>query len=279
MEKKHNNQHRPHQSQMREKVAGPLISWKSIFAGFIVSLITYLTLTALGAGVGGASASGMIQEGGDPSKFAAGAGLWLGISALLALFAGCYFTARISPFITNRIGGAQGLVISSLFFAFLFYGAGSTIGAAGKGLGSMFSAIGHGAGDVSKNPAVQNTIHKAFANTNLKSEPQVVAQNLAAFLLSGDAEGAKSYLSYQTSLSGPELDARYASLKTEFEARATEAGVIAAKAVSATGWTMFITLLAGLASGFFGGALGARANFNQPIAADYRGRNLATSPA
>ena len=75
----------------------------------------------------------MIQEGSNASGLATGAAIWIGVSVVLSLAAGAYFAARTSTFITGRIGAAQGLIISALFFGFMIYGAGQTIGIAGRG--------------------------------------------------------------------------------------------------------------------------------------------------
>ena len=262
-----------------EHVQGSLISWKSIFAGLIVAVIAHLALSALGAGIGGASASSSLADGGNASGAAAGTGIWIGIAALLALFIGSYFATRTSPFITARVGAAQGLIIAAMFFAFLIYGAGMTVGAAGKGLGSMASAVGKGAGDISSSPAVQSTISKALGGANLKSDPSVVAQNLTSMMIRGDNDGAKNYLVYQTGMSRAEIDSKITTMKAEFDQKARDAGVAAAKGVSAAGWSLFIVLVLGAAASIFGGGLGSRANSKSPLADEHRTRAFVPSPA
>ncbi len=242
-----------------------LISWKAIIGGLFVAMITYVTLIALGVGMGAASVSEVIQEGSDPSGLAGGAALWLGISTFLSLALGSYFAARTSTFITDQIGAAQGLILAAVFFAFMIYGAGQTIGIAGRGLGNVVSSVGGSASSLASNTTLQNTIENSLAGTELKSEPSTVIQGLLTRLIRGDSEGAKTYLSYQTGLSEAELNARYARLETEFKATAQAVGVKAAEGVSKAAWNTFWILIAGIIMSVFSGALGARVNLRKPL--------------
>lgn len=242
-----------------------LVSWKAILGGLFVALITYTTLIALGVGMGAASVSETIQQGNDPSGLAGGAALWLGISAFLSLGIGSYFAARTSTFITDQIGAAQGLILAALFFGFMIYGAGQTLGVAGRGLGSMVSSVGISASSLASNTALQNTIENSLADTGLKSEPSVVVQGLFSRLVRGDSEGAKAYLSYQTGLTEAELNARYVKLENEFKTTAQAVGVKAAEGVSKAAWNTFWILIAGIIMSVFSGALGARVNLRKPL--------------
>lgn len=243
-----------------------LINWKSIFAGLFVTLIVYVALTALGAGIGGSSAANAIEEGRSSNALASGAGIWVGISVLVSLAVGGYFAARTSTFITGRVGAAQGLIIASLFFAFMVYGVGVTIGAAGKGLGNLVSALGMGAGDLATNPSVQSAVQKALGDVNLKSDPSVVAEGLATRLLRGDTDGARIYLAYQTGLSQSEVSARIETLQQEFNTTIRGVAANTAQAVSSAGWSLFWILALGIAAAVSGGALGSRANLRKPLA-------------
>jgi hypothetical protein len=242
-----------------------LISWKSILAGLFVTLITYVALSALGAGLGGATASSVIRSGGGADNLATGAAVWIGVSTLLALAAGSYFAARTSTFITSRIGAAQGLIIASIFFSFMIYGVGKTLGFAGKGLGNMASTVTSGAGDLASDPMVQNTVQQALGDANLKSDIKTVVQNLGTFLIRGDRDSARNYLSYETGLPPEEIEARFEKLQQEFSANLKTAGVRTAKAVSNAGWALFITLLIGIGASVGGGALGSVINLRRPL--------------
>ena len=106
----------------------PLVSWRSVIAGLLVTLLTLSILVSLGMAFGG------ITMTDDTSAQSAGifTGIWFLISSIIALFAGSYFAARISKFHLNRIGSAQGLVIASLFFGFMLWQTFSAIGWMGR---------------------------------------------------------------------------------------------------------------------------------------------------
>lgn len=252
-----------------------LINWKPIFAGVFVAFITYVTLSALGAGVFGASIANTLENGNSASTLTGAAAIWMVISCLLSLFAGTYFATRTSTSITARIGAAQGGVIASLFFAFMLYGVGKSIGAAGSGLSSLVGVAGESSASLLATPAVQNTIDRALGGSTLKSEPTVVAQELAVRLLRGNTESARNYLAYQTGLPASEVQARFAVMENEYRAAMQSAGVATADAVAKAGWSLFAILVLGMGSAIFGGSLGSRANFRKPLADDL---NMAMNP-
>lgn len=242
-----------------------LISWKAVIGGLLVALAINVLLMALGAGIGGAASVNIAEEGGNASGLAAGAAIWMGIAGILSLFAGGFFATRSSTSITAQGGGAHGFLVAALFFAIAFWGAGSIVGAAGKGLGSLAGAAASGADDLAKNPTVQSVIQKSLGDAQFRSAPDVVAGNLASFLLRGDEQSAKSYIASQTNLTTAEVDSRYATLKADFQARAREIAAATAKGVAAAGWTLFATMLLSLAAAILGGIQGVRANVRHPI--------------
>lgn len=270
------------QSGLRENIHSSqhsLISWKAIIGGLFVAMITYTTLIALGVGMGAASVSEIIQQGTDASGLAGGAALWLGISAFLSLGIGSYFAARTSTFITDQIGAAQGLILAALFFAFMIYGAGQTLGIAGRGLGSMVNSIGISASNLASNTSLQNIIENSLGDTGLKSDPSVVVQGLFNRLIQGNSESAKTYLSFQTGLSEAELNARYLKLETEFKTAAQIAGVKAAEGISRAAWNTFWILIAGIIMSVFSGAAGARVNLKRPLTDEVHSDQLVAHPA
>lgn len=242
-----------------------LISWRSVFAGLIVTMITYITLIVLGIGVGGTSASNLIQDSRDASGLATGAAVWIGISVLLSLTLGSYFAARISTFITGRIGAAHGLVISAIFFAFMIYGAGQTIGFAGEGLGNLIGLTRINSNTFVNNSTIQNIVEKALGGATLKSDPSTVSKEVINRLLQGNTESAKNYLSYQTGLSTAEIDTRFNRMEAEFKAALQTTGIKTANAVSSAAWTIFWIMLLGLVAAAFAGAGGTRTNYNEPL--------------
>lgn len=105
-----------------------LFCWKSIIAGIFVAALIYMILSALGAGIGGFTVAHIIAKNENGTGLAAGAGLWLGFSAVISLFLGSYFATRYSIVTHKQVGAAQGIVISAVFFYLVLQSSGSFVG-------------------------------------------------------------------------------------------------------------------------------------------------------
>jgi hypothetical protein len=247
----------------------PLMSWRSIVAGLLISFFTLTGLIGLGLAFGGIS----LDEDTSARSVGVFTGVWFIASALISLFVGSYFAARVSKFRTGRIGSAQGLVIAALFLGFFLYQTVAAISSAGSAAGSLIgrsaSMIGQGAQRVSQNETLMNSLSNmtedALGDLNLRSEPQVVAQGLAQRLFRGDTEGAKNYLSRQAGITPTEADARIAQMKATVDRTLDDAKTSAATALRSTGWSLFLLVVLGALSAVAGGGLGSVANFRRPL--------------
>lgn len=246
-----------------------LISWRSIVAGLLVAMFTMTGLLGLGLAFGG------IGMDAETTAMSAGifTGVWFLASALVSLFVGSYFAARVSKFKTGRIGSAQGLVIASLFLGFFLYQTVMAIGSAGSLAGSIISksgsAVASGAQKMSNNEAVTSSISNitqdALGELNLRSDPTTVAQGLGTRLFRGDTEGAKNYLAREAGITPTEADSRIAQMKTQVDKVISDAKEGTATALRSTGWSLFLLVLLGALSSVTGGALGSVANFRKPL--------------
>ena len=202
----------------------PLMSWRSVMAGVLIAFFVMTGLLGLGMAFGGIGLNKetTLQNAGLFT------GVWFLVSALISLFAGSYFAARVSKFKTGRVGSAQGLVIAALFLGFFLYQMLSAIGSAG----SL-------AKDVTQNPALNRAIasftEDAVGDLNLRSNSEVVAQGLGSRLLQGDTEGAKNYLASHSAITSEEADARILSLKAKIDNTLAETKEAAAAALRSTG--------------------------------------------
>ncbi len=273
-------------SAQPEHVQGhfPYVSWRSVVAGLFITFLAFSILVTLGVAIGGLALDNMIEDrqGGGLSM---GVAIWFVISTLLALFAGGYFAARVSNFITPRVGGAQGLVIASIFFVAFLWQIGATLGWAGSTIGSALGAAGRAAGSQAgniarlyDNPQVQVLIDRATANLNLRSEPEVVAQGVVGRLVAGNQEGAKNYLAYQAGITPAEADRRLGEIRAEFAATAEGVGRTAASVLAGAGWSLFGMMVLGSLAAAFGGGLGSRENLRHPISIEAREPYAARAP-
>jgi hypothetical protein len=244
----------------------PLVSWRSVVAGLLVSLLCLAVLSSLGLAFGGIS---LMNNDTTAARAGVATGVWFLISALISLFAGSYFAARISKFHTNRIGSAQGVVIASLFFGLFLWQTMSAIGWAGRMAGSAVGGaanmVGQGASQASQSPMVRNIVENAVGDLNLKSSPETVISGVASRLIQGDREGAKNYLARQAGITPAEADRRIAQVNTQIQNAMNQAAESGAKAMQGAGWSLFFTLVLGTAAAIGGGALGSRANLRKPL--------------
>jgi hypothetical protein len=241
------------------------LSWRAIFAGTLISLLTYFTLLSLGLAIGSSALQGVLQGGEGGSALGWGTGLWFIASVLVSLFVGAYAASRVSGLVTTRIGRVQGAVITALFFGFMLSQVGSLIGLAGKGVGSVVGAVSDNAGDIADNPQVQATVDDALGDLNLRSDPRTVAQGVGSRLLRGDSQGAKTYLAREAGISPADADQRINSASQKVQAYATQAAGKAAQGAKIAGWSLFGALVLGTLVSMFGGGLGAGVNLRAPL--------------
>lgn len=124
------------------------ISWAAVFAGVILALVIQLVLNMLGTGIGMSTIDP--AEGQTPSAAAFGvsAGIWWGVSSLIALFIGGWIAAHLAGIPRKTDGMIHGLLVWSLSTLLLVYllatAVGSVIGGAFGIAGNVLSAAGKG---------------------------------------------------------------------------------------------------------------------------------------
>lgn len=253
----------------------PLLSWRSIVAGLTVSFLTLVLMLSLGMAFGGVG----LAEG--ARGFGVFTGIWFILSSIIALFAGAYFAARVSKTYANRVGSAQGLVIAALFFGFIIYQMATAIGWMGEvafsTARSATQVAATGAQRASEIPAVSAIVENAMGDLRLKSDPQTVATGVATRLIRGDTESAKTYLAFQAGITREQANRRITELREKVDQAVVQARTATAKGLQAAGWTLFLTLLTGIAAAISGGALGSMANMRRPMAEGLEGYEVGLS--
>ncbi|MGJ7581800.1 hypothetical protein ACSFA3_16580 [Variovorax sp. RHLX14] len=119
------------------------VSWGAIFAGLFLALITYLFLGVLGTAIG----AGSIDAMGDRNPlagFGTGAGVWVGVSTLVALAVGAFVAGHTAP----SKGILHGILCWAVTTLVTLYAlsslAGGVIGTATRVAGSGISLAGQG---------------------------------------------------------------------------------------------------------------------------------------
>ncbi|MGF6768746.1 glucan phosphoethanolaminetransferase (alkaline phosphatase superfamily) [Paraburkholderia sp. GAS199] len=155
----------------------PRISWGSVIAGVILSLIAYLVLTVLGTAIGASVLSPFIQP--DSSRsFAFGSGAYMIVMTVIAVFVGSYFAGRCAPV----LGWLHGLLAWGVMIIVMAYGATSLVGSAVSAAGSV-AATGATATPAATPPAAGGSMLNS-----LKAQVQGAVASAAAQASSPQAE-------------------------------------------------------------------------------------------
>jgi hypothetical protein len=122
---------------------GMKVSWGGIFGGVLVAVGVLMLLTALGLAVGISAAQPGETEA---STLGTGAGIWAGLSLLLALFVGGMVSTRIGAIYDGATGFFEGALVWVVSILLMVYfassGVGMLAGGAFKLLGGATQAIG-----------------------------------------------------------------------------------------------------------------------------------------
>lgn len=137
------------------------VSWGGVFAGLFTALSTMIVLSVLGIAIGLTTAGG----GTALSDIGIGAGIWGGLSALIAFFVGGWMAAWSRPTIHEGNGMLQGALVWMVAVVLLVYGVASGVGAA-------IGAAGQAAQTGAQAAATQN---QGNAQQDLESQAEQAA--------------------------------------------------------------------------------------------------------
>jgi len=197
-----------------ERPWAPTVSWGAVFAGLVLSLIVYLVLSVLGTAIG-ASAIDPMGDRNPFSGFGVGAGIWAGVTTLLAIAVGGYVAGNLA----RRSGALHGLLawgLTTLFTVYLLISAtGSALSVAGGAAKAGLTTAGAvaGAGVSAAAPALGGAVQRQLDQAGI----------------SLDANSLQSELEKLLRQTGkPELQPE--NLKNEAQAAASEAQASASSA-------------------------------------------------
>jgi hypothetical protein len=116
------------------------ISWGAIFAGVVVVLAVQLLLSMLGLGIGLSVLNPGAGNSPNAGSLGLGAGIWWGVSYLIALFAGGYVAGRLAGALLSWDGALHGVLAWAFTLLVTFYLLGTAIGSV---IGGAFSVVGN----------------------------------------------------------------------------------------------------------------------------------------
>jgi hypothetical protein len=196
----------------------PRVSWGSVIAGVILSLIVYLVLSVLGAAIG-MSALAPLSRPNPLQGFGFGSGAYLVVMTVIAVFIGSYFAGRCAPV----LGWLHGLLAWAVMILMVVYGATSLVGTTVSAAGSVAST----------GATVGATANPADGSGTMASS---LTQRVQGAIASATAEA-----------SSPQA-----------EADARQAADTAARAVARASWFSFAALVVGAIISIVSGQAGFR---------------------
>jgi hypothetical protein len=130
------------------RAEGMKVSWGGIFGGVLVAIGLLLLLTALGVAVGVSAAQpGETQA----STLGAGAGIWAGLSLLVALFVGGLVATRIGAISDGATGFFEGALVWVVSILLMLYFASSGVGMLAGGAFQMVGGAAQAMSSVMQN--------------------------------------------------------------------------------------------------------------------------------
>ena len=157
------------------------VRWGPIIAGLFTALSTLALLSLLGLAIGAST----FDPGDRVRNFGLGAGIWGGLSALLAFLVGGWVAARTAAVRGERNGMLNGAMVWAVAIPLLLYLLGSGLGslastAATTGAQAAGALAGQAADQAANNPALQATAQAGVAGLQNTAQDLATPQNVAS---------------------------------------------------------------------------------------------------
>ena len=131
------------------------ISWAGVWSGFLMGLGVLMLLSMLGLAIGISAADIGPGHGSDAKAFGIGAGIWAGLSLLIALFLSGMIASRVSMVVDRTVATTHGALLWVLMMLGVLYlaGSGISLGMSGllgavRGAGAAVSGAAGGLNDL-----------------------------------------------------------------------------------------------------------------------------------
>ena len=143
------------------------IHWGPIWAGLLTAFAAMLLLNLLGLATGltAVNAGTAAAEGGPPADLGRNAGIWAGISGILAFLLGGFVAGRSAAVFNRGWGAMNGLMVAFLSIPLILF-------LASQGLGFILGTLGSFAGAMNADPGTTANVAQGAAN-----QAQQAAQN------------------------------------------------------------------------------------------------------
>jgi ElaB/YqjD/DUF883 family membrane-anchored ribosome-binding protein len=240
------------------------ISWAGVWSGFLIGLGLLMLLSTLGLAIGISTADIGPGQGENAKAFGVGAGIWAGLSLLIALFVGGMLASRVSVVVDRTVATTHGALVWVLTMLGVLYlaGAGISLGMSGvlgvaRGAGSVVTNAAGGLTDLTS-----GNVDQILARLN---EPKTVGVVAGATGMSQDeARGALTDIraEVEAARNNPEQAAAEArngiqQLTARAKERASSVAQQAQPYASRTAWIALAIMIVSLAAAVGGAVWGA----------------------
>jgi hypothetical protein len=242
------------------------VSWGGVFGGVLVALGFLLLMTALGVAVGISAA----QPGEtDAGTLGAGAGIWAGLSLLLALLIGGWVSTRIGAIFDGTTGFFEGMLVWVVSVLLMFYfassGIGMLAGGAFKLVGGAAQAIGSVVQSSQSTPEMSGSVEQIIQRLKDPKTAEQIASATGIALSEVQATLGETAQRMENNRSNPAQAAAEAkNAMAELLEKAKSSGALQQKAeemkpqATRAAWITFGALLASLLAAVLGAMAGRR---------------------
>jgi hypothetical protein len=246
---------------------GVRVSWGGVWSGFLFGMGVLLLLSTLGLAIGISTAD--IGAGRDLNAkgLGIGAGIWSGVSLLIALFIGGMIASRVGMIFDRATGMVQGSLVWVLAIIGMIYMASSGVSLVTSGAFSLLGGVTRQVGTAVAGTTQLGDLAGGDANQIMARvrDPQTV-KTIAAATGMSEQEVQSKISSIQTRVEAAKDDPGKAAaeakqgfqeLTAEAAKRAENAAATAQPYASAATWTTFAAMVLSLLAAIVGAIVGS----------------------
>jgi hypothetical protein len=240
------------------------ISWAGVWSGFLIGLGVLMLLSTVGLAIGISAADIGPGQGSDAKTFGIGAGIWAGLSLLIALFLSGMVASRVSMVVDRTVATTHGALVWVLTMLAVLYlaGTGISLGMSGalgvvRGAGSVVSGAAGGLTDLTS-----GDLEQVLARLNDPKTAGVVAG--ATGMSQDEARGALADIRARVEAARDNpaqaaIEARngFQQLAARAKERASSVAQQAQPYASRTAWIALAIMVVSLAAAVGGAVWGA----------------------
>jgi pyruvate/2-oxoglutarate dehydrogenase complex dihydrolipoamide acyltransferase (E2) component len=246
----------PVENRDREPVAPAWqrVRWGAVFAGLVITVVTQMLLTLLGLAIGFTAVDP--REGAPGRGLGIGAAIWGVLSLLVSLYVGSFLAGRLSGVLRRGDGALNGVLVWAVSLLAMVYFVSTGVSSLLSGLFGMVGGVAQTAATVAGQGA-------ASATATGRDPAEQVRQAARDAGINVDRVQQQAQ---QTAQQAQETAQRVGQSGTAENQQAKEAAAKATGYAATGAWSTLLAALLGLGVAAWGGASGARADWERTAA-------------